>query len=111
MLFIDTPTEEAVNCSVMFLRIVAAFLPVVCVKIVSDGAVRGCGGNLGFTISTFTDLILRVIFVYVLVDMGLGFKGVCWAWPIGWSVSMFVALAFFFTIPCLRKNKKVSQNT
>jgi putative MATE family efflux protein len=102
MLFIDTPTEEAVNCSVMFLRIVAAFLPVVCVKIVSDGCVRGCGGNLGFTISTFTDLILRVIFVYILVDVGLGFAGVCWAWPIGWTISMFVAIGFFLGIPCLR---------
>lgn len=105
MVFIDNPTEEAVNCSVMFLRIVAAFLPAVCVKIVSDGAVRGCGGNLGFTISTFTDLILRVVFVYVLVGVGMGFSGVCWAWAIGWSVSMFIALGFFFAIPCLRKRK------
>ena len=106
MLFIDKPTEEAVASSVMFLRIVAAFLPMVCVKIVSDGAVRGCGGNLGFTISTFTDLILRVVSVYVLVGAGLGFSGVCWAWAIGWSVSMFIALGFFLGIPCLRKKKE-----
>lgn len=105
MLFIDKPTEEAVSSSVMFLRIVAAFLPAVCVKIVSDGAVRGCGGNLGFTISTFTDLILRVVSVYALVGAGLGFSGVCWAWAIGWSVSMFIALGFFLGIPCLRKKK------
>lgn len=103
ILFIDNPTEEAVNCSVLYLRIVAAFLPAVCVKIVSDGAVRGCGGNLGFTVSTFTDLILRVIFVYVLVG-ALGFAGVGWAWAIGWSVSMFVALLFLLLI--LRKLKK-----
>jgi Na+-driven multidrug efflux pump len=95
MLFISEPTEMAVECSMMFMRIVAAFLPVVCVKIVSDGAVRGCGGNLGFTISTFTDLILRVMFVYILVDAGLGFSGVCWAWAIGWSTSMFIAIGFY----------------
>lgn len=106
MLFIDKPTEEAVSSSVMFLRIVAAFLPAVCVKIVSDGAVRGCGGNLGFTISTFTDLILRVAFVYILVGAGMGFSGVCWAWTVGWSVSMFIALGFFIFIPCLRKKKR-----
>ncbi len=105
MLFIDKPTEEAVSSSVIFLRIVAAFLPTVCLKIVSDGAVRGCGGNLGFTISTFTDLILRVAFVYILVGAGLGFSGVCWAWAIGWVVSMFIALGFFLFIPCLRKRK------
>lgn len=106
MLFIDKPTEEAVASSITFLRIVAAFLPTVCMKIVSDGAVRGCGGNLGFTISTFTDLILRVAFVYILVGAGLGFSGVCWAWAIGWVVSMFIAIGFFLFIPCLRKKKE-----
>ncbi|MDE7163562.1 MAG: polysaccharide biosynthesis C-terminal domain-containing protein [Clostridia bacterium] len=112
MLFIskDSVTEEAVNCSVLFLRIVAAFLPTVCIKIVSDGAVRGCGGNLGFTISTFTDLILRVAFVYILVG-SLGFSGVCWAWSIGWSVSMCIAIGFYLAIPCLRRRKTEAENT
>lgn len=104
MLFInkDSITEEAVQCSVRYLRIVSAFLPVVCIKIVSDGAVRGCGGNLGFTISTFTDLILRVAFVYILAGI-LGFSGVAWAWAIGWGVSMCVAVTFYCFIPCLRR--------
>ena len=106
MLFIDKPTDEAVRCSIEYLRIVSAFLPAVCIKIVSDGAVRGCGGNLGFTISTFTDLILRVAFVYILVGAaGMGFAGVSWAWAIGWTVSMFIAVGFFLTVPCLRKRK------
>lgn len=100
-------TDDALGYSVKFLQIVAAFLPTVCVKIVSDGAVRGCGGNLGFAVSTFTDLILRVALVYILVGTtNLGFAGVCWAWAIGWSVSMFVALGFFVFIPCLKKKKK-----
>ncbi len=93
MLFIDKPTPRAVECSIQYLRIVSAFLPAVCVKIVSDGAVRGCGGNLGFTISTFTDLILRVTMVYILVNP-LGFAGVGWAWAIGWSTSAFIAVGF-----------------
>ena len=113
MLFIENPTDEAVRCSVKFLKIVAAFLPVVCVKIVSDGTVRGCGGNLGFTISTFTDLIIRVGMTYALVGI-LGFAGVAWAWVIGWSVSMCIAVGFFLFIPCLRRSKsdaKIEQNT
>lgn len=95
-------TERALSYSCNFLFIVSAFLPVVCVKIVSDGVVRGCGGNLGFTISTFTDLIVRVVLVYVLVGVGMGFAGVSWAWAIGWVVGMVVALAFYLTIPCLK---------
>jgi putative MATE family efflux protein len=91
----DKLTDAAMSYSVEFLVIVSCFLPVVCTKIVADGAVRGCGGNIGFTISTFTDLILRVILVYVLTPY-MGFSGVCWAWAIGWSVSMFVALGFWY---------------
>ncbi len=92
----DKLTEEAMRCSVSFIVIVSCFLPVICVKIVADGAVRGSGGNLGFTISTFIDLFLRVALVYILTGVGKGFDGVCWAWGIGWSISTLFALAFLF---------------
>ena len=92
----DKLTEEAMRCSVSFIVIVSCFLPVICVKIVADGAVRGSGGSLGFTVSTFIDLILRVALVYILTGAGKGFDGVCWAWGIGWSISTLFALAFLF---------------
>lgn len=101
----DKLTPAAMAYSRQFLIIVSAFLPTVCTKIVSDGVVRGCGGNCGFMISTFTDLILRVVLVYVLTGIGWGFAGVCWAWAIGWSLSMFVAIGFLlFTIKKFPKN-------
>lgn len=87
-------TDAAMEYSVQFITIVSCFLPTVCIKIVSDGAVRGSGGNIGFTVSTFTDLLLRVALVYILTEIGWGFSGVCWAWAIGWSISMFVAVGF-----------------
>lgn len=95
-------TDVAIEYSRQFLIIVSAFLPVVAVKIVSDGAVRGCGGNVGFTISTFTDLLLRVALVYILTSVGWGFSGVCWAWTIGWSVSTVLSIVFYSRIKCLR---------
>ncbi|MBD5632641.1 MAG: MATE family efflux transporter [Clostridia bacterium] len=98
----DKLTPEATEYSVQFLVIVSCFLPMVCVKIVADGAVRGCGGNLGFMISTLTDLILRVVLVYVLTGIGWGFAGVCWAWVIGWAIGTVIAMGFFFGIKCLR---------
>jgi len=98
----DKLTESAMGHSMQFLTIVGAFLPLVCVKIVADGAVRGCGGNLGFAISTFTDLIMRVVLVYVLIDVGWGFSGVCWAWVIGWAVGTAIALGFWFGTKFLR---------
>ena len=105
-------TDDALNYSVQFLRIVSLFLPVVCVKIVADGAVRGTGDNLGFTISTFADLLLRVILVYVLVDAGWGFSGVCWAWAIGWAISTVIALGFWlFRMWRLKKLAAQNKNT
>lgn len=89
-------TPIAMDYSVMYLRIVSSFLPVVGIKIVADATVRGCGGNLGFTVSTFSDLILRVAFVYILVGAGWGFAGVCWAWTFGWALGMAIALAFCY---------------
>ena len=64
--------------------------------------VRGCNGNLGFTVSTFSDLILRVVFVFVLTSF-LGFAGVGWAWALGWSLGMVIGTCFYLFIPCLKK--------
>ena len=105
----DKLTDQAMVYSVRYLIIVSCFVPVVCVKIVSDGVVRGSGGNLGFTVSTFADLGLRVLFVYILTDAGMGFDGVCWAWAIGWSISMLIALGFLLLMfRKLNKLKKAS---
>ncbi len=101
-------TADAMAYSVRFLTTVSCFLPVVCLKIVADGAVRGCGGNIGFAVSTFTDLILRVVLVYVFVDAGFGFAGVCWAWIIGWSLSTVLAVIFYINIKCLKGVKLFS---
>lgn len=95
-------SEFAVRMGVQFVRTVAPFFFVVNVKINADGCVRGCNGNLGFMISTFSDLILRVVFVFVLASF-LGFNGVGWAWNIGWTLGTVVALAFYFTIPVFRR--------
>lgn len=100
----DKLNDIALGYSVQYLTIVSCFLPVVSVKIISDSGVRGCGGNLGFTISTFTDLLLRVILVYVLVACGWGFSGVCWAWAIGWGIGAAVAATFWLLM--VRKLKR-----
>lgn len=102
----DKLNDVALGYSVQYLTIVSCFLPCVSVKIISDSAVRGCGGNIGFTVSTFTDLLLRVILVYVLVACGWGFSGVCWAWAIGWGIGAAVAAAFWlFMVRKLRKEE------
>ncbi len=92
----------AIETGALFVRIVAPFYLIVNLKTDADSVVRGCGGNLGFMISTFSDLILRVAFVFLLT-IPFGFAGVGWAWAAGWVLGTVVALAFYFTIPAFRK--------
>ena len=98
-------TALAIDSGASYVTIVAPFYLIVNVKVLADDVVRGTGGNLGFTISTFTDLILRVALVFILTRP-LGFAGVGWAWAIGWTLGAGVALAFYFNIPCLKKLRK-----
>ena len=100
------PQEEdsalALESGVLYLVTIAPFYFVVNIKINADAVVRGCNGNLGFTVSTFSDLIFRVVFVFVLTSF-LDFAGVGWAWVAGWSLGTVIGLSFYFMIPCLKK--------
>lgn len=96
-------SEVALQSGMQFISIVAPFFFVVNVKIDADAVVRGCNGTVGFMVSTFSDLVLRVGLVFLLTPY-LGFAGVGWAWAIGWTIGTAIALGFFFAIKCLRKS-------
>ena len=98
----EQDTALALQTGVEYIRLTAPFFFVVNVKIMADATVRGCNGNVGFMVSTFSDLILRVVFVFLLTPF-MGFTGVGWAWDIGWVLGTAIALAFYFAIPCLKK--------
>lgn len=68
--------ELAMSSAAQYIRIVAPFYLVVNVKVNADATVRGCNGNVGFMVSTFSDLIFRVGLVYVLTPfMGFARRG------------------------------------
>ena len=94
-IFIDAPTETALQTAVTYLRILSPFYFVVSAKLVADGILRG-GGVMGkFMISTFTDLILRVVLAVVLSKTALGATGIWCAWPVGWSVATVLSVLFY----------------
>ena len=95
--------ELAMSSAAQYIRIVAPFYLVVNVKVNADATVRGCNGNVGFMVSTFSDLIFRVGLVYVLTPF-MGFAGVGWAWAIGWVLGTVVAVLFYAFTKCLRKS-------
>ena len=83
-LFLDNPTNTAIHTGIMFLCILSPFYFVVSTKLVADGILRGAGLMSRFMITTFTDLILRVVLAIILSKQ-FGSTGIWCAWPIGWS--------------------------
>ena len=92
--FLKDASGLALESGVSFLRIVAPFYFVVAAKLVSDGVLRGSGLMKQFMIATFTDLILRVAFAFLLSG-GMGYRGIWSAWPVGWIIGAALSVAFF----------------
>lgn len=94
-IFLDSPTGEAMNTGVIFLRIVSPFYFIGAVKLAADGVLRGKGLMKQFMASTFTDLLIRVVLATALSMTALGATGIWLAWPVGWTVSMVLSVWFY----------------
>ncbi len=94
-LFLDAPTELAMHTGIMFLRILSPFYFVVSAKLVADGILRGAGRMKNFMITTFTDLILRVVLAYAFSQTILGATGIWCAWPVGWCIATTLSILFY----------------
>lgn len=105
-LFVDQPNELTIRTGLQFLHIVVPFYFVAAAKLSSDGILRGAGLMNRFMISTFTDLLLRVALAFVLSSY-LGATGIWMAWPIGWSISACMSMAFAIRFV----NRKGTHNT
>lgn len=93
-LFLDNPTNTAIHTGIMFLCILSPFYFVVSAKLVADGILRGAGLMSRFMITTFTDLILRVVLAIILSKQ-FGSTGIWCAWPIGWSIATTLSVIFY----------------
>ena len=93
-LFLDNPTNTAIHTGIMFLCILSPFYFVVSAKLVADGILRGAGLMSRFMITTFTDLILRVVLAIILSKQ-FGSTGIWCAWPIGWSIATTISVIFY----------------
>lgn len=93
-IFLDSPDGPAMTVGVEILRILSPFYFIVSAKLTADGILRGAGMMKKFMAATFTDLILRVALAKILSD-ALGTVGIWLAWPIGWTVSMIMSIAFY----------------
>lgn len=93
-IFLNTPSGTAMSVGMEILRILSPFYFVVSAKLVADGVLRGAGMMKKFMVSTFTDLILRVILAKLL-SAPFGTTGIWLAWPVGWTVATILSVIFY----------------
>ena len=93
-IFMENPTGGAMKAGMAFLKIVSPFYFIISLKLLADGLLRGSSAMIGFMVSTFTDLILRVILAYVFAGI-FGSTGIWMSWPVGWSISAISSLLFY----------------
>ncbi len=92
-LFLEDTGSGALQTGMTFLRIVSPFYFVAAVKLVSDGVLRGAERMREFMVSTFTDLILRVILAFVFSAF-LRETGIWLSWPVGWTIAAVMSWIF-----------------
>ncbi len=96
-MFLDeSANAEALQTGMNFLRTVTPFYYVICIKLISDGVLRGSASMKLFSIGTFSDLISRVIFARIF-SLLWGVNGIWFAWPIGWFIGAGCAGGFYFS--------------
>lgn len=93
-LFMNQETELAMQTGVQFLNIVASFYFAISMKLISDGVLRGTGDMMGFMVSTFGDLIIRVVLAYIL-SIPYGTTGIWMSWPFGWVIGTVISIFFY----------------
>ena len=104
LLFLNSPTGEAIETGVVFLRIVAPFYILLAFKLSSDGLLRGCGKMGPFMATTLSDMFLRVTLAVVFAGTW-GVKGTWLAWPVGWCVGTGLSVVFYRTLICPMADK------
>lgn len=94
LLFMEKESADALMTGRQFLWILSPFYFVISTKLAADGILRGISAMRQFMVTTFIDLILRVILAFVLSDMTKSAVGIWFAWPVGWTAAMILSVFF-----------------
>lgn len=90
----DPNNAAALQIGVDFLTVISPFYILIGTKLVADGILRGIGDMKAFMITTFSDLILRVILSYIF-SWFWGIWGVWLSWPVGWIIAAILSRIFY----------------
>ena len=94
-LFSEEASAEALDAGVHYLRTVVIAMIPFCFFNCFNGVSRGAGYMPAFTISTFSDLGIRVASAYLLIRVfGCGRDVIAYSVAFGWVVGAIIAIAF-----------------
>ena len=94
-LFVGADETGVIEAGALFLRVVTPFYAIITLKLSADGVLRGAGAMGPFMVSTFSDLILRVVLAYVFsLVLNMGVIGIWLSWPVGWVIGTAASLLF-----------------
>lgn len=94
-LFVDNASTDVIQVGARFLRIVAPFYVMISLKIICDGVLRGAAAVRCFMISTFSDLVLRVVLAAVFSGFFHTPSAIWIAWPVGWGIATVLSYYFY----------------
>ena len=95
-IFVSDNNAEIIFAGVKFLKTVAPFYLFIAIKLIIDGVLRGSGTMKIFMVSTFSDLLLRVVLSYILAPI-FNEQGIWYSWPAGWLLATAISCIFYFT--------------
>lgn len=106
-IFVAGDNASIISAGVSFLKIVSPFYLFISIKLIIDGVLRGSGAMKMFMVSTFSDLLLRVVLSYALTPFFAEF-GIWYSWPAGWILATAISSFFYFSGIWKKKINKFS---
>ena len=95
-IFVNETDTAIIEAGIAFLKTVAPFYLFISIKLIIDGVLRGSGAVNIFMVSTFSDLLLRVVLSFALSPI-FAQQGIWYSWPIGWLLATAISCIFYFT--------------
>lgn len=95
-IFVNETDTAIIEAGIAFLNTVAPFYLFISIKLIIDGVLRGSGAVNIFMVSTFSDLLLRVVLSFALSPI-FAQQGIWYSWPIGWLFATAISCIFYFT--------------
>lgn len=97
-IFVGAGETEVISRGVGYLRIVSLFYVFFSIMIVLNGLLRGAGDTMVTMSTSLVDLGTRVVVAYWLASIPtLGFRGIWWSIPAGWTVSAIIPIVRYLT--------------